>query len=55
MYKRQVKEEAKALFTEEEYAENADLAGLVGKYFYKTNKEACLLYTSDAADDQINV
>ncbi|WP_348798330.1 polyribonucleotide nucleotidyltransferase [Flavobacterium adhaerens] len=35
-----VKEEAKALFTEEEYAENADLTGLVGKYFYKTNKEA---------------
>ncbi len=35
-----VKEEAKALFTEEEYAGNADLAGLVGKYFYKTNKEA---------------
>ncbi|GIZ08928.1 polyribonucleotide nucleotidyltransferase [Flavobacterium sp. UMI-01] len=35
-----VKEEVKALFTEEEYAENADLAGLVGKYFYKTNKEA---------------
>ena len=35
-----VKDEAKALFTEEEYAENADLAGLVGKYFYKTNKEA---------------
>jgi len=35
-----VKEEAKALFTEEEYAQNADLAGLVGKYFYKTNKEA---------------
>ena len=35
-----VKEEAKALFTDEEYAENADLAGLVGKYFYKTNKEA---------------
>ncbi|SHF90822.1 polyribonucleotide nucleotidyltransferase [Flavobacterium defluvii] len=35
-----VKEEAKALFTEEEYAENAELAGLVGKYFYKTNKEA---------------
>jgi len=35
-----VKEEAKALFTEEEYAENADLSGLVGKYFYKTNKEA---------------
>lgn len=36
----EVKEEAKALFTEEEYAENADLAGLVSKYFYKTNKEA---------------
>ncbi len=35
-----VKDECKALFTEEEYAENADLAGLVGKYFYKTNKEA---------------
>lgn len=35
-----VKEECKALFTEEEYAESADLAGLVGKYYYKTNKEA---------------
>lgn len=35
-----VKEECKAVFTEEEYAENPDLAGLVGKYFYKTNKEA---------------
>ncbi|MDP2159642.1 MAG: polyribonucleotide nucleotidyltransferase [Flavobacterium sp.] len=35
-----VKEECKALYTEEEYAENADLAGLVGKYYYKTNKEA---------------
>ena len=35
-----VKDEAKALFTEEEYAENSDLAGLVSKYFYKTNKEA---------------
>ena len=35
-----VKAECQALFTEEEYAENADLAGLVGKYFYKTNKEA---------------
>ncbi|WP_396151059.1 polyribonucleotide nucleotidyltransferase [Flavobacterium sp.] len=35
-----VKEECKALYTEEEYAENADLTGLVGKYFYKTNKEA---------------
>ena len=35
-----VKEECKALFNEEEYAANSDLAGLVGKYFYKTNKEA---------------
>ena len=35
-----VKEECKALFSEEDYAENADLAGLVGKYFYKTNKES---------------
>ncbi|RAR71545.1 polyribonucleotide nucleotidyltransferase [Flavobacterium aciduliphilum] len=35
-----VKEECKALFSEEEYAENSDLSGLVGKYFYKTNKEA---------------
>lgn len=35
-----VKEECVALFTEEDYTENADLAGLVGKYFYKTNKEA---------------
>jgi polyribonucleotide nucleotidyltransferase len=35
-----VKEECKALFTESDYAENADLNGLVGKYFYKTNKEA---------------
>jgi len=32
-----VKEEVKALFTAEELAENGDL---VGKYFYKTNKEA---------------
>ena len=32
-----VKEEVKALFTEEELEENGDL---VGKYFYKTNKEA---------------
>ncbi len=32
-----VKEEVKALFAEEELAENGDL---VGKYFYKTNKEA---------------
>ncbi|QBN18743.1 polyribonucleotide nucleotidyltransferase [Flavobacterium nackdongense] len=32
-----VKDEVKALFTAEELAENGDL---VGKYFYKTNKEA---------------
>ena len=32
-----VKEEVKALFTEEELTENGDL---VSKYFYKTNKEA---------------
>lgn len=36
----EVKNEVKALFTEEEYSENSDLAGLVSKYFYKTNKEA---------------
>ena len=35
-----VKAECQALFTEEEYIENTDLAGLVSKYFYKTNKEA---------------
>ncbi|WP_130735978.1 polyribonucleotide nucleotidyltransferase [Flavobacterium sp. J27] len=35
-----VKEEVKALFTEEDYAENADLEELVGKYNYKTQKEA---------------
>ncbi|RXR31561.1 polyribonucleotide nucleotidyltransferase [Flavobacterium piscinae] len=35
-----VKEEVKALFTENEYAENADLAELVSKYNYKTQKEA---------------
>ncbi len=35
-----VKEEVKALFTEEEYTENPDLAELVGKYNYKTQKEA---------------
>lgn len=35
-----VKEEVKALYTEEEYAENADLAELVSKYNYKTQKEA---------------
>lgn len=33
----EVKEEVKALFTEEELAENGDL---VSKYFYKVNKEA---------------
>ena len=35
-----VKAECQALFTEEEYIENPDLAGFVSKYFYKTNKEA---------------
>lgn len=35
-----VKEEVKALFSEEEYTENADLAELVSKYNYKTQKEA---------------
>lgn len=35
-----VKEEVVALYTEEEYAENADLAELVSKYNYKTQKEA---------------
>jgi polyribonucleotide nucleotidyltransferase len=35
-----VKEEVKALFSEEEYAENGDLAELVSKYNYKTQKEA---------------
>lgn len=35
-----VKEEVKALFTEEDYANNADLAELVSKYIYKTQKEA---------------
>lgn len=35
-----VKEEVVALFSEEEYAENADLAELVSKYNYKTQKEA---------------
>ncbi|MEO6174187.1 MAG: polyribonucleotide nucleotidyltransferase, partial [Flavobacterium circumlabens] len=39
-----VKEEVKALFTEEELAENGDL---VGKYFYKTNKEAVRNVTLD--------
>ena len=36
----EVKEEVKALYTEEEYAENADLAELVSKYNYKIQKEA---------------
>lgn len=36
----EIKEEVKALFTEEEYAENPDLAELVSKYIYKTQKEA---------------
>lgn len=35
-----VKEEVKALFTEEDYANNSDLAELVSKYIYKTQKEA---------------
>ena len=35
-----VKEEVKALFTEEEYAENPDLAELVSKYNYKVQKTA---------------
>lgn len=36
----EIKEEVKALFTEEEYAENPDLGELVSKYIYKTQKEA---------------
>ncbi|MGL2963092.1 polyribonucleotide nucleotidyltransferase [Flavobacterium sp. RSB2_4_14] len=39
-----VKEEVKALFTEEELAENGDL---VSKYFYKVNKEAVRNVTLD--------
>ena len=35
-----VKDECKALYSEEDFAANSDLAGLIGKYFYKTNKEA---------------
>jgi polyribonucleotide nucleotidyltransferase len=42
-----IKAETQSLFTEEEYAENPDLAGLVGKYFYKTNKEAVRNVTLD--------
>ena len=40
----EVKEEVKALFTEEELAENGDL---VSKYFYKVNKEAVRNVTLD--------
>ncbi|MDN3674645.1 polyribonucleotide nucleotidyltransferase [Flavobacterium branchiarum] len=40
----EVKEEVKALFTEEELLENGDL---VSKYFYKTNKEAVRNVTLD--------
>ena len=36
----EIKEEVKALFTEEEHAENPDLAELISKYIYKTQKEA---------------
>ncbi|SHI74939.1 polyribonucleotide nucleotidyltransferase [Flavobacterium terrae] len=36
----EIKEEVKALFSEEEHAENPDLAELVSKYIYKTQKEA---------------
>ncbi|MCP1994936.1 polyribonucleotide nucleotidyltransferase [Flavobacterium sp. HSC-61S13] len=39
-----IKEEVKALFTEEELAENGDL---VSKYFHKTNKEAVRNVTLD--------
>ena len=35
-----IAEEVKALFSEEEYTENADLKELVGKYIYKTQKTA---------------
>ncbi|MES2575903.1 MAG: polyribonucleotide nucleotidyltransferase [Bacteroidota bacterium] len=42
-----IKAETQSLFTAEEYAENIDLAGLVGKYFYKTNKEAVRNVTLD--------
>ena len=35
-----VKEDVKALFTEEEYAENPDLAELVSKYNYKVQKNS---------------
>ena len=36
----EVKEEVKGLYSEEEYAENSDLAELVSKYNYKIQKEA---------------
>ncbi len=43
----EIKAETQSLFTEEEYTENLDLAGLVAKYFYKTNKEAVRNVTLD--------
>ena len=43
----EIKAETQSLFTEDEYTENPDLAGLVGKYFYKTNKEAVRNVTLD--------
>jgi len=43
----EIKAETQSLFTEDEYTENLDLAGLVGKYFYKTNKEAVRNVTLD--------
>ena len=43
----EIKAETQSLFTEEEYTENIDLAGLVAKYFYKTNKEAVRNVTLD--------
>lgn len=43
----EIKAETQSLFTEDEYTENMDLAGLVGKYFYKTNKEAVRNVTLD--------
>jgi polyribonucleotide nucleotidyltransferase len=36
----EIKEEIKALFSEEDHTENADLAELINKYIYKTQKEA---------------
>jgi polyribonucleotide nucleotidyltransferase len=40
----EIKEEVKALFTEEELAENGDL---ISRYFSKTNKEAVRNVTLD--------